>query len=131
MTEVKFLGHVVSQEGISVDPAKINVILPWEQPRNVTELRSFLGLASCYCRFVENFSRIAAPLTKLTRKDVIFEWDDSCKSAFMELKQRLTSAHVLTVSSSHDPYVVYIDASGTDLGYVLMQNGRVVAYVLR
>ncbi|POO01353.1 hypothetical protein TorRG33x02_026600, partial [Trema orientale] len=70
MSEVKFLGHVISHEGISVDPAKIEVVLEWERPRNVTEVRSFLGLAGYYRRFVQDFSRIALPLTKLTRKDV-------------------------------------------------------------
>ena len=131
MTKVKFLGHIVSQEGISVDPAKIDAILQWERPRNVIEIHSFLGLEGYYRLFVDNFSRIAAPLTKLTRKDVRFEWDDSCESTFMELKQKLTSAPLLNVPSSHDPYVVYTDASGTSLGCVLMQNGRVEAYVSR
>ncbi|KAL5578632.1 hypothetical protein UlMin_011074 [Ulmus minor] len=70
MTEVKFLGHVISQEGISVDPSKIETVLRWEQPRNVPEIKSFLGLAGYYRRFVENFSRIAMPLTQLTKKEV-------------------------------------------------------------
>ena len=75
-----------SQEGISIDPAKIDAILQWKRLKNVTEIRSFLGLAGYYRRFVKNVSRITAPLTRLTRKDVIFEWDDSCESAFMEIK---------------------------------------------
>ena len=86
MTEIKFLEHVVSQEGISVDPAKIDAILQWEQPKNVTEIHSFLGWAGYYRHFVENFSRIAAQLTMLTRKDVIFEWDDTYEPTFIELK---------------------------------------------
>ena len=73
MTEVKFLGHVVSQEGIFVNPAKIDAILQWERPKNVMEIRSFLELAGYYHCFIKNFSRIAAPLTRLTRKDVRFE----------------------------------------------------------
>ena len=73
-----------------------------------------------YCRFVKNFSSIEAPLTRLTRKDVRFEWDDNCESSFMELKQRLTSALVLTVPNNHDPYVVNTNTSGTVLGCVLM-----------
>ena len=128
MTEVKFLGHVISQEGITVDPTKIDSILHWGRPKNVTEVRSFLGLASYYRRFVENFSRIAMPLKKLTRKDLKFVWDDSCEEAFRELKQRLTTTPILTMSNSDEPYVVFIDASGTGLGGVLMQNGKVVAY---
>ncbi|XP_060962122.1 uncharacterized mitochondrial protein AtMg00860-like [Cannabis sativa] len=107
MTEVKFLGHVISQDGITVDPAKIDSILQWERPKNVTEVRSFLGLAGYYRRFVENFSRIAMPLTKLTRKEVKFIWDDSCEKAFRELKERLTSAPVLTVPNSEEPYVYH------------------------
>ena len=81
-----------------------------------------------YHRFIENFSRIAAPLIRLTRKDVIFEWDDSYELALMELKYRLPSALVLTILNSQDPYVVYTDASGICLGCVLIQNGKVVAY---
>ena len=84
------------------------------------EIRSFLRLAGYYHRFVENFSRIAAPLMRLTRKDVRFEWDDSCESAFVKLKQRLTSALVLIVPNNHDPYVMYIDTSGIGLGCVLI-----------
>ena len=128
MTDVKFLGHLISQDGITVDPAKIDSIIQWERPKNVTEVRTFLGLAGYYHRFVENFSRIAMPLTKLTKKEVKFVWDDSCEEAFRELKQRLNIAPILTVPNSDEPYVVFTDASGTGLGGVLMQNGKVVAY---
>ncbi|XP_062099744.1 uncharacterized protein LOC133805580 [Humulus lupulus] len=131
MTEVKFLGHVISQEGITVDPAKIDSILQWERPKSVTEIRSFIGLAGYYRRFVENFSRISMPLTKLTRKNLKFVWDDSCEEAFRELKQRFTTAHVLTMFDSDEPYVVFTDAFGTGLGGVLMQNGKIVAYASR
>ncbi|KAL5838964.1 hypothetical protein ACOSQ4_011572 [Xanthoceras sorbifolium] len=131
LTEVRFLGHMISQEGISVDPAKVEAVLQWERPTNVTEVRSFLGLAGYYRRFVENFSRIAMPLTQLTRKSVKFVWDEDCEASFMALKQRLTTAPVLTVPDSSEPYVVYTDASGTGLGGVLMQGGKVVAYASR
>ena len=97
MTEVKFLDHVVSQGGIAIDPFKVEVVLNWNRPRNVTEIRSFPRLAGYYRRFVENFLRIAAPMMKLTRKDVSFVWDDKCEEAFNELKRRLTSAPVLVV----------------------------------
>ncbi|XP_062111544.1 uncharacterized mitochondrial protein AtMg00860-like [Humulus lupulus] len=129
MIEVKFLGHVISQEGIIVDPAKIDSILQWDRPNNITEVRSFLGLASYYHHFVEYFSQIVMPLTKLTRKDLKFVWDDSCEEAFKELKQRLTTTPVLTVPSSDEPYVVFTDASGTVLGGVLMQNGKSLKYL--
>ncbi|KAL5547177.1 hypothetical protein UlMin_006864 [Ulmus minor] len=131
ITEVKFLGHVISQEGISVDPSKIEAVLRWERPKNVSEIRSFLGLAGYYRRFVENFSRIAMPLTRLTKKEVKYTWDDQCEEAFQELKKRLTSAPILTISNSEEPYTVYTDASRTGLGCVLMQHGKVVAYASR
>ena len=128
MKEVKFLGHVVSQEGILVDQANVEAIIQWERPKNMSKIRSFLELARYYRRFFENFSKIAELLTRLTRKDVRFDWDDNCQSAFEELKQRLTSAQVLIVPNGQDPYVVYTNASGTGLGCVLMQNGKIVAY---
>ena len=79
LNEVVFLGHVVSGEGIFVDPRKIKAIIGWEQPKNITEIRSFLGLAGYYRRFVKIFSLIAAPLTRLTKKGVKFVWDDKCE----------------------------------------------------
>ncbi|NBK83605.1 RNA-directed DNA polymerase, partial [Listeria monocytogenes] len=85
LEEVAFLGHVVSSRGISVDPAKIEAIQSWEQPKSVTEVRSFLGLAGYYRRFVEGFSRIATPLTQLTRKDTKFSWSEECEKSFQEL----------------------------------------------
>ena len=86
------MGHVVSKEGISVDPAKVEVVSAWPAPRNVTEVRSFLGLAGYYRRFVEGFSKIAAPLTGLTRKGKPFDWTQKCEDNFQELKRKLTSA---------------------------------------
>ena len=76
ITEVRFLGHVVSASGVSVDPEKVEVVMSWERPKSVFEIRSFLGLAGYYWRFIEDFSRIAAPMTRLTWKEVKFEWDD-------------------------------------------------------
>ncbi|OMO99999.1 Integrase, catalytic core [Corchorus capsularis] len=130
-TQVAFLGHIVSKDGICVDPAKIEAILNWESPRTVTEIRSFLGLAGYYRRFVEGFSLIAAPLTRLTRKGVPFEWDDKCEKSFQELKQRLVFAPILTLPTSGRGYVVYIDASQQGLGCVLMQDDKVIAYASR
>ena len=85
-----FLGHVISAEGVSVDPHKIEALVNWKPPKNVSEVRSFLGFAGYYRKFVEGFSRIAAPLTKLTRKDVKYDWVDACQQSFEELKGRLT-----------------------------------------
>ena len=97
LTEVRFLGHVVSASGVSVDPEKVEAVMSWERPKSVFEIRSFLGLAGYYRRFIEDFSRIAAPMTRLTRKEVNFDWDDRCEEAFQELKRRLTSAPILIV----------------------------------
>ncbi|XP_052177643.1 uncharacterized protein LOC127791705 [Diospyros lotus] len=91
-TRVVFLGHVVSGEGISVDPEKTRAVMDWPRPMTVTEIRSFLGLAGYYRRFIEGFARLASPLTKLTRKGTRFIWDESCERSFQELKRRLTSA---------------------------------------
>ena len=76
LTEVRFLGHVVSASGVSVNPEKVEAVMSWERPNSVFEIRSFLGLAGYYRRFIEDFSRIAAPMTRFTRKEVKFEWDD-------------------------------------------------------
>ena len=81
---------MILAEGVSVDPQKIEVVVSWKPPKNVFEVRSFLGLAGYYKKFVEGFSRIAAPLTKLTRKDVKYDWVDACQKGFKELKGRLT-----------------------------------------
>ena len=131
LEKVEFLGHVVSKEGIQVDPKKIEAITEWPRPTTVTEVRSFLGLAGYYRRFVNDFSRIEAPLTRLTQKNVKFMWTDKCEEHFLLLKDLLTSAPVLTLPSGDEGYTVYCDASRVGLGCVLMQNGRVIAYALR
>ena len=99
MNEVAFLGHVVSRNGIQVDPSKIEAVRQWPRPSTVFEIRSFLGLAGYYRRFVSDFSRLALPLTKLTRKDVRYVWDDACEESFAKLKECLTTAPVLTLPS--------------------------------
>ncbi|XP_073035161.1 uncharacterized protein [Primulina eburnea] len=126
--QVAFLGHIVSKEGISVDPSKIETIKQWSIPKTVSEVRSFLGLAGYYRRFIENFSKIALPLTSLTRKSVKFEWTIACQQAFQELKDKLTSAPVLVLPCGTEDFVVYSDASKLGLGAVLMQHGKVIAY---
>ena len=132
LDSVAFLGHIVSAEGVSVDPQKLEAILNWKPPTSVTEIRSFfLGLAGYYCKFVEGFSKIAAPLTRLTRKEEPFLWSEACQQSFDELKRRLTSAPVLTLPSGQDGFAVYCDASRQGLGCVLMQNDKVIAYASR
>ena len=131
LKEVIFLGHVISAGGICVDPGKVEAVLKWEKPINVTEIRSFLGLAGYYRRFIEGFSTIASPLTKLTRKEVRFNWSKECDESFQELKRRLTSAPVLALPSGTEGFIVYSDASSRGLGCVLMQHGKVIAYASR
>ncbi|KAL0549073.1 hypothetical protein IC582_013553 [Cucumis melo] len=129
--QVTFLSHVVSSEGVYVDPAKIEAVTSWPRPSTVSKIRSFLGLAGYYWRFVEDFSRIASPLTQLTRKGTPFVWSPSCESSFQELKQKLVSAAVLIVSDGSRSFVIYSDASKKGLSCVLMQQGKVVAYTSR
>jgi hypothetical protein len=97
----------------------------------MTGIRSFLGLAGYYRRFIEGFSTIASPMTRLTRKEVKFEWSKECETSFQELKSRLTSALVLALPKEQEGFVVYSDASSKGLGCVLMQHGRVIAYASR
>ena len=109
LTEVRFLGHVVSASSVSVDLEKVEAVMSRERPKSVFEIHSFLGLAG-YRRFIEDFSRIAAPMTRLTRKEVKFDWDDRCEEAFQELKRRLTSAPIMIVPDRGQGYTVYFDA---------------------
>ena len=120
LKEISFLGHIVSSEGIRVDPVKIEAVVNWKPPRSVTEVRSFLSLAGYYRRFVKGFSVIASPLTKLLRKGVMFEWSDKCQNSFEQLKEMLVEAPVLTQPTSGKEYTLYSDASGISLGCVLM-----------
>ncbi|KAI3808860.1 hypothetical protein L1987_24823 [Smallanthus sonchifolius] len=129
--EVHFLRHVINKKGIHVDPSKIEAIKNWESPRTPTEVRQFLGLAGYYRRFIENFSKIALPLTTLTQKDKKFDWTDEQESAFQLLKQKLYSAPILSLPEGTDNIIVYCDASHQDLGCVLMQREKVIAYASR
>ncbi|XP_060202948.1 uncharacterized protein LOC132631389, partial [Lycium barbarum] len=104
---VAFLGHVISGEGVKVDLQKINAVKNWPRPTSASDIRSFLGLAGYYRSFVEGFSSISSPLTKLTQKKVKFQWSDACERSFEELKKRLTSAPVLTLPEGTEGFVVY------------------------
>ena len=128
LDRVSFLWHVVTKDGISIDPGKVDAMSNWRRPNTVTKIRSFLGLASYYRRFIEGLSKIALPLTKLTKKGVKFEWSDDCERSFQELKKRMVTTPILTIPSSLGGFVVYSDASRQGLGCVLMQHGRVVVY---
>ncbi|GJU47799.1 putative reverse transcriptase domain-containing protein, partial [Tanacetum coccineum] len=131
LSKVQFLGHVIDSEGIHVDPAKIEAIKDWASPKTPTEIRQFLGLAGYYRRFIEGFSKIARPMTKLTQKSVKFEWGEKAEAAFQLLKQRLCSAPILALPEGSENFVVYCDASHKGLGAVLMQREKVIAYASR
>jgi hypothetical protein len=131
MEEVTFLSHVLSAKGVAVDSSKIEVVSKWQSPKSVTEIHSFLGLAGYYRRFIENFSKIAKPMTELLKSNMPYVWSDKCEASFQELKTRLTTTPVLTLPHASKDFVVYCDASRQGLGFVLMQGGKVVAYASR
>ena len=127
LKEVSFLGHVVSNGGIAVDPSKVRDVLNWKPPTDVGEIQSFLGLAGYYRRFIEGFSKLAKPMTALLEKNAKFVWSKKCQANFEELKKRLTIALVLVLLDLRKSFLIYCDASHQGLGYVIMQEGRVVA----
>ena len=134
MAKVNYLGHVFSAAGMEPDPQKVTAVQDWTTPTNVSDLRSFLGLASYYRRYIPRFADIAAPLHRLTDKGALFSWDPACQSAFDILKERLTQAPVLTYpefSPSSEPFSLQTDASAVGIGVVLEQAGHVVAYASR
>ncbi|GJV74915.1 putative reverse transcriptase domain-containing protein [Tanacetum coccineum] len=129
--KVQFLGHVIDSKGIHVDPAKIESIKDWASPKSPTEIRQFLGLAGYYRRFIEGFSKIAKSMTKLTQKNVKFDWGEKEEAAFQLIKQKLCSAPILALPKGSENFIVYCDASHKGLGVVLMQNEKVIAYASR
>jgi hypothetical protein len=128
LKEVAFLGHIITDGGIKVDPNKISEILNWKQPTYVSKIRSFLGLAGYYRRFIEGFSKIVKPLTSLLEKGKEFKCDEACQKCFDELKERLTTTPVLIMSDIHKGFYAYCDASHLGLGCVIMQEGKLIAY---
>jgi hypothetical protein len=129
--EVPFLGHVISPEGITMDPSKVKEVLNWKPPTTVSEVWSFLSLADYSRRFIPNFSRIAKSVTELLKKENKYVWSDACDEAFKHLKEMLTASPVLAQPDTTNPFDVYCDASNTSLGGALMQEGRVISYSLR
>ncbi|XP_077947562.1 uncharacterized protein LOC144388873 isoform X2 [Gasterosteus aculeatus] len=146
-TEVNYLGHVITEDGVATDPGKLSAVANWPRPTNATELRSFLGFCSYYRRFVEGFAKIAAPLhrlvanmidarTKKASRKIIGElWTEQCEKSFQDLKSRLISAPVLAYADFSLPFILEVDASLSGLGAVLSQeqDGKVrpVAYASR
>ncbi|GJV03429.1 putative reverse transcriptase domain-containing protein [Tanacetum coccineum] len=117
--------------GYSVDPAKIESVKDWASPKSATEIRQFLGLAGYYRRFIEGFSKIAKPMTKLTQKKIKFDWSDKVEAAFQLIKQKLCSAPILALPEGNEDFIAYCDASIKGLGTVLMQREKVIAYASR
>jgi hypothetical protein len=131
LREIKFLGHTISLDGISVDPEKVQEVMNWKPPTTVRQIRSFLGLTGYYRQFISDFSRIAKPMTELLKKGVEYEWSQKCEEAFHTLRHHLTTAPVLAQPDNTKSFEVYCDASGTGLGCVLMQDNKVIAYASR
>jgi hypothetical protein len=126
--EVPFLGHVVSPEGITVDPSKVKEVLDWKPLTSVSEVRSFLGLAGYYRQFISHFSKITKPITELLKKGNKYVWSDAWDEAFKNLNKLLTTSPMLAQPDTDKSFDVYCDASGTGLGGVLIQEGRVISY---
>ena len=133
--EVDFLGHVINEHGIHTNPQKIECVKTWPTPKNITELRSFLGLCSYYRRFIANYSHVAKPLTRLTEKDQRFNWTSECSEAFDKLKHMLVTAPILAHPDFTKPFILDTDASNHAIGAVLSQKTgneeRVIAYASR
>ncbi|GJZ07986.1 putative reverse transcriptase domain-containing protein [Tanacetum coccineum] len=129
--QVQFLGHVIDNRGIHVHPAKIESIKDWASPKTPTEIRQYLGLAGYYRRFIEEFSKIAKSMTKLTQKGVKFDWGEKEENAFQLIKQKLCSAPILALPEGSEDFAVYCDAPHKGLGAVLMQREKVIAYASR
>jgi hypothetical protein len=127
--QLSYLGQVISAAGVATDPAKIKAVATWSMPRSVKELRSFLGLAWYYRRFVKHFGIIAKPLTALLKKGSVFVWTAHHAEAFQALKDALVSAPVLALPNFSQPFCLETDASNLGVGAVLMQAGHPVAYL--
>nr|GFC23481.1 putative reverse transcriptase domain-containing protein [Tanacetum cinerariifolium] len=131
LQEVQFLGHVFNQNGIHVDPSKIEALKNWKAPTTPSEIRPFLRLEGYYRLFIVNFSKIAKPLTSLTQKNKKYEWGVEQEEAFQNLKDNLRNAPILSFPDGVEDFVVYCDTSNQGLGCVLMQRGKVIAYAPR
>jgi hypothetical protein len=128
LKQVAFLGYVISKGGISIDPSKFQDVLSWKAPMSVTDILSFLGLAGYYQRFIEGFLKISKPMTELLENDKKFECMPACEASFQEFKKRLMTTPILVIPDMEKSFSIYCDVSGQELGCVLMQDGRVVAY---
>ncbi len=129
LTEVDFLGHRITQEGLKMDDHKVKAIVDWEPPKSMSALRSFLGLASYYRKLIKNFAKIAAPLTNLLKKSTVtYEWEGARDEAFETLKGILVKVPVLKLPDFDKNFEIHFDASDFAIGGVLVQEGRPVAF---
>jgi hypothetical protein len=129
--QIHYLGYIISEDGIAVDPEKVEAIREWSTPKNATEFRSFMGLAGYYRRLNGGFSKIAHPITSLQRKGMQFQWTTDCERSFQHLKQLLTSAPILRIADPNEDFIVCTDACNEGLGGVLSQNGFMICYESR
>jgi hypothetical protein len=120
INEVLFLGHIIDKDGLTVDPKKVADILNWKAPTYARGIKSFIGMAGYYRRFIEEFTKIAKLITALLGNKVEFKWTQKCQDAFEALKEKLTTTPVLVFPDVHKPFSVYCDACYTGLGCVLM-----------
>nr|XP_028964667.1 uncharacterized protein LOC108169704 [Malus domestica] len=126
-SQIEYLGHVVSRQGVAADPSKLQSIQDWPLPHSVKALRGFLGLTGYYRKFILNYRKICGPLTALTKKDA-FKWTDEATRAFQALKDLMVSPHVLALPDFSKPFIIETDASNNGLGAVLHQDGRPIAF---
>jgi hypothetical protein len=122
---------VISAEGIVIDPEKTKAIMEWTVPKDVADIRSFMGITRYYHRFIEGFSKIAYPITSLQKKGTKFNWSEKCQDSFNKLKGLLTTAPILKVADPDKDFMVCVDASKEGLGGVLTQEGHVIFYESR
>jgi hypothetical protein len=126
--EIQYLGHVISSEGIVVDPEKIKAIMEWSVPKDVADIQSFMAITRYYCRFIEGFSKIAYPIMSLQKKGTKFNWSQKCQDSFNKLKELLKSEPILKVADRDKDFTVCVDTSKEGLGGVLTQEGHVICY---
>ena len=131
LEKVSFLDHIISKDGLTMDPVKIAAVAKWKQQENPTEVRSFLGLKGYYCRFIKDFIRIAGSLTNLEKKQGKYIWDAKCETSFQEFKKWLIMTPMLALPNRKDSYTVYTYVSREGLMCVLMQNRNIIAYASR